>query len=81
MVTRICCAHAGGQGKTTVSQSLFMAGLDAGYELSLASADFIDESRHSKLGRMFGDGVIELGTGPSVSLAKESSDLSANVRY
>lgn len=81
MVTRICCAHAGGQGKTTVSQTLFMAGLDAGFELSLASADFIDESGHSKLGRMFGDSVIELGTGPSVSLAKESSDLSANVRY
>lgn len=81
MVTRICCAHAGGQGKTTVTQALFMAGIDAGYELSLASADFIDESGKSKLGRMFDGKVTELGTGPSVSLAKESSDLSANVRY
>jgi len=81
MITRICCAHAGGQGKTTVAQTLYVAGRAMGTEMALAAADFIDGSGRSKLGRMYSDKVTELGTGPSVSAAKEANDLSAGVRY
>jgi len=81
MITRICCAHAGGQGKTTLAQTLLVASRAIGIQPTIASADFIDETGQSKLGRMYGDAVLELGTGPSVSAAKDSNDLSAGVRY
>lgn len=81
MRTKICCAHAGGQGKTTVAQTLYAASKAKGVELSLAAADFKDESHASKLGRLFPGEVREFGTGPSVDLAKQSNDLNANVQY
>jgi len=81
MKTRIFCAHAGGQGKTTVAQVVYAAVAAKDIELKLAAADFIDQTGSSKLGRLFPGLVDELGTGPSVSLAKDSNDLNANIRY
>jgi hypothetical protein len=81
MITRICCAHAGGQGKTTVAQALYVASLKSGVQTSLVAADFIDESGQSKLGHMYPGQVTELGTGPTVAFAKEANDLNANVKY
>jgi hypothetical protein len=81
MRTRIFCAHAGGQGKTTSAQVVSSTLRDRGIEVKLAAADFIDETGSSKFGRLFGDEVQELGTGPDVTLAKQVNDLNANVRY
>lgn len=81
MKTRIFCAHAGGQGKTTAAQVVFASLIGKGFDAKLAAADFIDETGSSKLGRLFPGEVEELGIGPSVSLAKDSNDLNANIRY
>jgi hypothetical protein len=81
MRTRLFCAHAGGQGKTTAAQVVYTAAMAKGVETKLAAADFIDEIGSSKLGRLFPGMVEELGTGPTVSLAKDSNDLNANIRY
>ena len=81
MTTRICCAHAGGQGKTTVAQTLFAAIASSGGDVALAAADFKDEAKASKLGRLFPNEVVEYGTGPSVDLAKQANDLNASVQY
>lgn len=81
MITRICCAHAGGQGKTTVAQTIYAAIKSNGGNVSLAAADFRDETDSSKLGRLFPNEVLEFGTGPSVDLAKQANDLNANVQY
>lgn len=81
MITRICCAHAGGQGKTTVAQTLYVGSRKMGVETSLVSADFIDETGRSKLGRMYPNKVTELGTGPNVALAKQANDVNANMKY
>ena len=81
MRTRIFCAHAGGQGKTTTAQLVASVLRSKGIEVKLAAADFIDDSGGSKFGRLFGDEVEELGTGPDVTLAKQANDLNANVRY
>lgn len=81
MKTRIFCAHAGGQGKTTTAQIVATALLNKGQQISLAAADFIDETGSSKLGRLFPGEVDELGTGPNVSLAKQVNDLNANIKY
>lgn len=81
MKSRIFCAHAGGQGKTTAAQVVYSAAVAKGLDVKLAAADFIDDSNSSKLGRLFPGMVKELGTGPSVGLAKEFNDLSASIRY
>jgi hypothetical protein len=81
MKTRIFCAHAGGQGKTTAAQVVYASLLAKGEDAKLAAADFIDDTGSSKLGRLFPTLVEELGTGPSVSLVKDSNDLNANIRY
>jgi hypothetical protein len=81
MKTRIFCAHAGGQGKTTAAQVVYASLVGREIDTSLAAADFIDETGSSKLGRLFPGMVKELGTGPSVSLVKDSNDLNANIRY
>lgn len=81
MRTRIFCAHAGGQGKTTAAQTVYASVIARDFKAKLAAADFIDETGSSKLGRLYPCAVEELGTGPSVSLAKDSNDLNANIRY
>lgn len=81
MRTRIFCAHAGGQGKTTTAQVIATALKKRGEDINLAAADFIDEEGGSKLGRLFPGEVEELGTGPDVSLAKQVNDLNANIKY
>ncbi|MGJ8603690.1 MAG: hypothetical protein ACSHXH_06140 [Marivita sp.] len=81
MRTRIFCSHAGGQGKTTAAQTVYAALRARDENVSLAAADFIDDTGSSKLGRLFPGTVRELGTGPTVALAKDANDLSANIRY
>lgn len=81
MLTRICCAHAGGQGKTTFAQALHVASLNMSVPSKLVAADFTDASGASKLGQMYPNQVTELGTGPSVAFAKEANDLNASVKY
>lgn len=81
MKTKLVCAHAGGQGKTTVAQTLYAIALDGGLEPKLAAADFKDDTGSSKLGRLFPGLVRELGSGPDVSLSKANNDINANVRY
>lgn len=81
MKTRLVCAHAGGQGKTTVAQTLYALSLDAGLGPKLAAADFKDETGTSKLGRLFPGLVRELGSGPDVTLSKTNNDINANLRY
>lgn len=81
MKTRIFCAHAGGQGKTTAAQIVYAAAVAKGMDVKLAAADFIDDSGSSKLGRLFPKRVHELGTGPNVSLVKDVNDMNANIRY
>lgn len=81
MKSVICCAHAGGQGKTTVSQLLHVVSKDAGSPLKVVAADFIDESGRSKIGRMYENEVDELGTGPDVELARVKNDLNASLKY
>lgn len=81
MKSVICCAHAGGQGKTTVSQLLHVASKQSGGTLDIVAADFIDESGRSKIGRMYEGEVIELGTGPDVELARIKNDINASLKY
>lgn len=81
MKTRLVCAHAGGQGKTTVSQTLFALSVESGLDPKLAAADFKDETGSSKIGRLFPGMVRELGTGPDVALSKVNNDVNANVKY
>jgi hypothetical protein len=81
MRTRLFCAHAGGQGKTTTAQIIATSLLKRDIEVKLAAADFIDDTDCSKFGRLFAGEVEELGTGPDVSLAKKINDLNANIKY
>jgi hypothetical protein len=81
MITRICCAHAGGQGKTTFAQALHVANANMGVPTKLAAADFMDSTGSSKLGQMYPKQVTELGIGPNVGFAKQANDLNAAVKY
>jgi len=81
MKTYICAAHAGGQGKTTVAQLLFRNILRKSSKYTLVSADFVDESGHSKIGKFFPDQVEELGTGARLVAAKLENDPNAALRY
>ena len=41
--TVVSVAHAGGQGKTTVAQMLYLAAKKAGLGYKMVSADFVDQ--------------------------------------
>jgi hypothetical protein len=81
MKTYICCAHAGGQGKTTVAQLLYVAGMRANMKLQLCAADFQDENGASKLGQFYPKMVEELGLGSGLGEARSANDVNASLKY
>jgi hypothetical protein len=81
MKSVICCSHAGGQGKTTVSQLVHVLSKEAQQPLSIVAADFRDETGKSKIGRMYDGAVREMGIGPDVELARTQNDLNASLKY
>ncbi|MBS7696385.1 MULTISPECIES: hypothetical protein [unclassified Chelatococcus] len=81
MKTYICAAHAGGQGKTTVAQLLFRNILRKNSKYNLVSADFVDDTGRSKIGKFYPDQVDELGTGARLIAAKLENDPNAALRY
>lgn len=81
MKSVICCSHAGGQGKTTVSQLVHVLSKEMKQPLSIVAADFRDETGRSKIGRMYEGEVREMGIGPDVELARTQNDLNASLKY
>lgn len=74
-------AHSGGQGKTTLAQLLYLAGRKLGQSHSIVSTDFIDESGHSKIGKLYPDIVREMGVGASLTAARSENNPNAAIRY
>ena len=79
--TIMSVAHAGGQGKTTLAQLLYIASKKAGVPYKLCSADFVDESGHSKLGKLYPKAVTEFGPGARLTLARNQNNTNAPLRY
>src|SRR5579863_7723423 len=77
----ISVAHAGGQGKTTLAQLLFIWGTTAGGQFKLAAADFLDESGRSKIGKLYPGKVLEYGTGAGLTAVRSENNPNASVRY
>ena len=77
----ISVAHAGGQGKTTLAQLLFIWGKQAGGHFRLAAADFLDESGRSKIGKLYPNKVLEFGTGANLTAVRSENNMNASVRY
>lgn len=77
----ISVAHAGGQGKTTLAQLLYLWGVQAGGNFKLAAADFMDESGRSKIGKLYPDKVLEFGTGANLTAVRAENNANASVRY
>lgn len=79
--TFVSVAHAGGQGKTTVAQMLYLVTAKNGAPYKMAAADFIDGTGHSKLGKFYPDRVEEFGVGASLTAARSQNNSNAAVRY
>ncbi len=77
----ISVAHAGGQGKTTLAQLLYLWGTQAGGNFRLAAADFLDESGRSKIGKLYPGKVLEFGTGANLTAVRAENNMNASVRY
>ena len=77
----ISVAHAGGQGKTTLAQLLYIWGSQAGGQFKLAAADFLDESGRSKIGKLYPGKVLEYGTGAGLTAVRSENNPNASVRY
>lgn len=81
MSTILTVSHAGGQGKTTFSQLLYLLSKKIGASHNLFSADFIDESGRSKFGKLYPNHVTELGVGANLMAARSENNPNAAVRY
>ncbi len=85
--TLICVSHAGGQGKTTLAQLLYIWGNNSKTpsQFKLASADFLDLDkdgrRSSKIGKLFPGKVEEFGTGAELSAVRTENNMNASLRY
>ena len=79
--TLVSVAHAGGQGKTTVAQMLFLAAKKAGFAYKMVAADFLDQNGRSKLGKLYPDKVEEYGVGAQLIAARTQNNANAAVRY
>jgi hypothetical protein len=77
----ISVAHAGGQGKTTLAQLLYIWGKQAGGQFRLAAADFLDDSGRSKIGKLYPGKVLEFGTGANLMAVRSENNMNASVRY
>ena len=81
LTTLVSVAHAGGQGKTTMAQMLYLASKRNTLTYKLASADFVDESGLSKLGKLYPGKVEEYGVGAHLVAARAQNNANAAVRY
>ena len=81
MNTMVSVAHAGGQGKSTLAQLLYLASKRLGLNHGLVAADFLDDSGHSKLGKMYPDATTEFGVGANLRAARTENNPNAAVRY
>ncbi len=79
--TLISVAHAGGQGKTTLAQLLYLASKRLGQNYKLVAADFLDDSGHSKIGKLYPDQVTEYGVGANLTAARSENNANAPLRY
>ena len=79
--TYLSVAHTGGQGKTTLAQMLYSMLRREGHKYKLVSADFLDESSQSKLGKLFPEKVEELGIGANLVSTKLENNANAPLRY
>ncbi|PSC05866.1 hypothetical protein SLNSH_05645 [Alsobacter soli] len=79
--TLLSVAHAGGQGKTTVAQLLYLSSKKLGHTYGLYAADFQDDSAKSKLGKMYPDRVTEFGVGAALTAARIENNANAALRY
>lgn len=79
--TLMSVAHAGGQGKTTMAQLLYIASKKHGAPYRLCSADHLDEAGHSKLGKLYPKAVTEFGPGARLTLARNENNANAPLRY
>ncbi|MEM6614912.1 MAG: hypothetical protein AAGA88_13215 [Pseudomonadota bacterium] len=77
----MCVSYAGGQGKTTMAQALYTILKRNGLDYGLVSADFIDDSGHSKLGKLFPGVTDEYGIGAELTAARHSNNPNAPLRY
>jgi hypothetical protein len=77
----ISVAHAGGQGKTTLAQLLYICGRRSGGQFKLAAADFLDDSGRSKIGKLYPGRVMEFGTGANLTAVRSENNMNASVRY
>jgi hypothetical protein len=77
----ISVAHAGGQGKTTLAQLLYIWGKQSGGQFRLAAADFLDDSGRSKIGKLYPSKVLEFGTGANLTAVRSENNMNASVRY
>lgn len=81
--TLISVSHAGGQGKTTLAQLLYIwanANKTAN-QYKLASADYRDDSGRSKIGKLYPGKVEEFGTGAELSAVRSENNPNAPLRY
>lgn len=81
MSTIFTVSHAGGQGKTTFSQLLYLLSKRVGVNHTLYSADFMDETGRSKFGKLYPNIVTELGVGANLMAARSENNPNAAVRY
>ncbi len=77
----MCVSFAGGQGKTTMSQVLYTLLKRQGKDISLVSADFVDHTGKSKLGKFFPDLTMEFGIGADLTEARKTNNPNAALRY
>jgi hypothetical protein len=77
----ISVAHAGGQGKTTLAQLLYIWGRLGGGQYKLAAADFLDDTGLSKIGKLYPGKVEEFGTGANLTAVRSENNPNASVRY
>jgi hypothetical protein len=79
--TFVSVAHAGGQGKTTLAQLLYLNAKKLGRHYNIVAADYLDESGHSKIGKLYPDIVLEYGVGANLTAARTENNPNAPVRY
>lgn len=81
MNTMMVASHAGGQGKTTFAQLLYLAAKKAGQNYKMVAADFVDDSGRSKLGKLYPDRVEEFGAGAALTASRSLNNMNAPLRY
>lgn len=79
--TLMSVAHAGGQGKTTLAQLLYLASKADAVTYKMCAADFVDESGRSKLGKLYPNQVTDFGPGARLTLARTQNNANAPLRY